>query len=264
MKNYLSTLQEAIAPYKSSVVNHPVYSSMQNIQDLQLFAEQHVFAVWDFMSLLKKLQIELTCTTVPWMPKGSANTRFLINEIVTGEECDVDQFGNRLSHFELYLKAMEEMGANTQPIHQFLMYLQNGTKVHEATQQLKLNNAVSQFLFYTFHCIYNLPLHAQAAVFTFGREDLIPNMFLSMVTDLNQRFPNQITTFKYYLDRHIEVDGDHHSQLATEMVAELCGNDSIKWTEATAAATQALIKRKELWDYVAHQIMVQKKFSTSL
>ena len=113
---YLSELELEIAPIRSQLVNHPVYAGIKNLDHLKLFMESHVYAVWDFMSLLKALQINLTCVTLPWMPVGNAGTRYLINEIVTGEESDVDQHGNRMSHFELYMKAMQQAGANTNPI----------------------------------------------------------------------------------------------------------------------------------------------------
>ncbi|MBP6458528.1 MAG: DUF3050 domain-containing protein, partial [Crocinitomicaceae bacterium] len=78
----------------------------------------------------------------------------------------------------------------------------------------------------------------------------IPNMFYSLVTELDQRFPNQISQFKYYLDRHIEVDGDHHSHLAIEMTESLCGEDEEKWKEAEEFVLRSLEQRKVLWDGV--------------
>ena len=247
-------LQEAIAPYRNQIVHHPLYAQMRELSHVQLFTEAHVFAVWDFMSLLKSLQQQLTCTTTPWVPKGDAATRFLINEIVTGEESDVDAEGKRVSHFELYLQAMQELGANTDVIGQFIHYVQSAIPVHEAMKKLHLPEAIQQFVNYTFHVSMNQPAHVQAAVFTFGREDLIPDMFHALVTDLNQRFGGRLKTFQYYLERHIEVDGDHHSQLALQMVEQLCGDDAIKWAEATQAAIKGLQRRIGLWNLVLERM----------
>ncbi|QGW29061.1 DUF3050 domain-containing protein [Phnomibacter ginsenosidimutans] len=241
-------MQVSLDQYRNEIIEHPLYARLQTLEDLQVFASHHVFAVWDFMSLLKSLQRQLTCVTTPWVPVGSANTRFLINEIVTGEESDVDQHGNRCSHFELYLKAMKELGADTAPIEQLVAAIQSGKPIAKALEQANLPESVQAFCNFTFTCIAHAPLHAQAAVFTYGREDLIPDMFMSLVRRLKEAYPQQLETFTYYLERHIEVDGDHHSQLAIQMVNELCGNDPAKLEEATEFAIQSLQMRKQLWD----------------
>lgn len=243
-------LKDRLEAVRPALVNHSLYQSLQDLEQLRRFTEYHVFAVWDFMSLLKKLQQKLTCTVVPWVPVGSANTRYLINEIVLGEESDVDEAGTRTSHFELYLKAMEQMGADTTAITQLLTYLHNGVPVQQALQQLQLPRAICDFVGYTFEVIEKAPVHVQAAVFTFGREDLIPDMFVGIVKDLSLAYPTQLSVLKYYLERHIEVDGDHHSYLAMEMVNELCGEDALKWEQATEAALMSLKYRKRLWDAV--------------
>lgn len=243
-------LKKRLEEVRPDLVDHSLYHSLQDLEQLRRFTEYHVFAVWDFMSLLKSLQHQLTCTTTPWVPVGSANTRYLINEIVLGEESDVDEAGNRISHFELYLKAMEQMGADTTAITQLLTYIHNGVSVQQALQQLQLPGAICDFVGYTFDVIEKAPVHVQAAVFTFGREDLIPDMFMGLVKDLSLQYPTQLAVFKYYLERHIEVDGDHHSHLAMEMVSELCGEDALKWGQATEAALTSLKYRKRLWDAV--------------
>src|SRR6266481_6923176 len=125
MNEHLEKIKKATEPLRQQIINHKVYSAINNIDDLKIFMQYHVFAVWDFMSLLKALQNNLTCTSVPWFPKGSADTRRLINEIVVGEESDVDSFDNRKSHFELYLEAMQQCGADTSQIEKFITVLKN-------------------------------------------------------------------------------------------------------------------------------------------
>ena len=250
----ITQIRDAIAPVRQQIVQHPLYHRMQQMDDIRVFMQYHVFAVWDFMSLLKSLQQQLTCTSIPWVPRGSAASRFLINEIVTGEESDIAPDGTRLSHFELYLQAMEQVGADTQPMQQCLQQLQSGQSINAVLQTTSIPAAAQAFMQYTVDLIFQAPVHVQAAVFTFGREDLIPDMFLALVNDLDHQFPGQISLFKYYLERHIEVDGDHHSHLGMQMVQELCGADAVKWQEAALAAKTALEKRLLLWDGILQEI----------
>lgn len=251
----ITQLKKELEVIRPQLVQHALYTSLPTLQKLQVFTTYHVFAVWDFMSLLKCLQTQLTCTNIPWLPIGSANTRYLINEIVLGEESDVDDSGNRTSHFELYVKAMEEMGADTTLIKHFIEKLQTGNNIADALNDSRLPDSVKAFLNYTFDVIEKEPLHVQAAVFTFGREDLIPEMFIGMVKALSENYPEELKTFKYYLERHIEVDGDHHSHLAIEMVAELCGDNDLNWEQATRGAIKSLAFRKQLWDGILSKVL---------
>jgi hypothetical protein len=187
---------------------------------------------------------------LPWVPVGSANTRYLINEIVAGEESDVDEQGNRISHFELYKKAMLQMGATSSNIDSLLDLIHSGQSIETAIHNVDIPNQVKEFLMFTFDIAQNAPLHVKAAVFTFGREDLIPDMFTELLNKIYSKHPEQVSVFKYYIERHIEVDGGHHSQLATEMVVELCGDDLNKWEEATQAAITSLEMRAKLWDAI--------------
>lgn len=254
MNTYIDNINQSIAPQKALIVKHPLYAQIQTLEHVQIFMQHHVYAVWDFMSLLKSLQQNLTCTTTPWLPKGSAETRFLINEIVVGEESDVDMNGIRKSHFEMYLDAMEQAGADTTLIHRLIESIPNGMTVETALEALPLPTSVKEFVQFTFRQIAENKPHVLSAIFTFGREDLIPDMFMALVNDLNQRFPEKIAAFKYYLDRHIEVDGDHHSHLALQMTSELCGNDENKWEEAAQASMEALRLRNNLWTGVLEEI----------
>ncbi len=250
MHSQVVGLLSKIQPIRNRLLSHPVYTQIYDLNGLQKFTTFHIFAVWDFMSLLKSLQMGLTCVQLPWMPVGSANTRFLINEIVAGEESDVDEYGNRISHFELYLQAMKQMGASTKNMEALIEQVQSGKSIQEAITTLDIPDQVKAFLHYTFDIAQNAPLHVKAAVFTFGREDLIPDMFTQILNKIHAEHPQKVSIFKYYIERHIEVDGGHHSQLAIEMVTELCGDDSKKWEEAVAASIKALEVRYALWDAI--------------
>ena len=254
MNQHIKQLQAQIEPIRQELINHKVYENIKTIKDLQVFMEHHVYAVWDFMSLLKALQKNLTCVDLPWLPVGNAETRYLINEIVLGEESDVDEHGKRTSHFELYLAAMKQAQCDINPINTFIKNLGKKIPVSESLTISEIPKASIDFVNNTFSVINsNLP-HIQSAVFTFGREDLIPGMFISFVSELNKQNNNKIGILKYYLERHIEVDGEHHSHLAYQMTEELCGSDEKKWQEATLATKVALSHRIKLWDAILHKI----------
>jgi len=274
MSKRIEALKTSIRPVRERLIGHPVYRSIKDPAALRVFMEHHVYAVWDFMSLLKALQQSLTCVTFPWVPVGSANTRYLINEIVIGEESDVDERGLRTSHFELYLRAMEQAGADTGPVVRMVEALKagrgramaaddRGLPVGEtvgAADDGVLRGPVRDFLDFTFGTIAAGEVHRIASVFTFGREDLIPDMFIRIVEDLSgQGSPAGIEgsfgIFTYYLERHIEVDGGHHSHLAMAMLEELCGEDDRKWEEAARSAGAALEARIRLWDEVVERIV---------
>lgn len=255
----IQKINTAIEPLRQQIIHHPVYSVINDLDDLKIFMEYHVYAVWDFMSLLKALQQNLTCTTIPWFPKGDADTRFLINEIVVGEESDLDLEGNRKSHFELYLDAMQQCGADTQGIEQFIRTLQQNGDLQTAFNTANTPDAARKFVDFTFKTIASNETYRQSAIFTFGREDLIPGMFVAIVNDINQKFPDSISYFKYYLERHIEVDGDHHSELALQMTANLCGDNEQYWQEAQAATIASLQMRIALWDGVYQAVMAKKE-----
>ncbi|HEV7378577.1 MAG TPA: DUF3050 domain-containing protein [Dyadobacter sp.] len=261
--DHIQTLKADTAKLREQLTNHPLYSQIQDLEDLRTFMEAHIFAVWDFMSLLKALQKKLTCVNVPWMPVGNADTRFLINEIVAGEESDVDHNGNRCSHFELYIDAMKQADCKMKDITDFTGLISSGAEVHQALASVGAATHIAGFVNHTFSVVYNAQPHILAAVFTFGREDLIPDMFLSFVKELHAQSPDATEIFKYYLERHIEVDGEHHSQLAYQMTSTLCGSDEVKWVEATQAVKQALQQRIDLWDGITRQI-TSKKTALSL
>jgi hypothetical protein len=239
------------------LVEHPLYADATSLSRVRAFMAYHVYAVWDFMSLLKALQNGLTCTRVPWLPPADREAARLVNEIVLGEESDEDGLGGYSSHFELYLEAMRELGAPTSGIEALLKALGQGTPPFTAVDGLALPVAVAEFLRFDFRLIASGDLHRVAAAFFFGREDLIPEMFRPLVLSLRSQ-GDPVDRLLYYLERHIEVDEGSHGPRALRMVALLCGDDATRTQEARATATEALVVRGRLWD-AAHAAMLNAR-----
>ncbi|GHJ45320.1 hypothetical protein Cs7R123_26620 [Catellatospora sp. TT07R-123] len=240
----ITRLEEAVSDARTGVVTHPLYAALDNHEAIVTFMQHHVFAVWDFMSLLKSLQRNLTSVTVPWIPSGFTGSRRLINDIVLVEESDELQ-GGFISHFELYVGGMDQAGADTSVINHFIDLLRTGSTVESALTEANVNPVSAEFVRTTFKFIETLPIHCQAAAFAFGREDLIPDMF-QQVIKVNQE-GGKLDTFVDYLARHIEVDGEEHTPMAMQMVTDLCGDDDTKWAQAAETVNAALAARQQLW-----------------
>ena len=249
----LDDVQRAVQPHIDAIARHPVFHRLTSITALRIFMEHHVFAVWDFMSLLKALQRAVTCIELPWVPCGDPAVRRFINEIVRDEESDqVSLDGDppaAMSHFELYLRAMERVGAQTTGIHEFLMRLRGGERIGVALTEAPVPDAARQFVLNTMEVVNTTRVHAIAAAFTFGREQAIPAMFLPIVEALDDA-DDRTATLITYLKRHIDLDGDDHGPLSLRLLAGLCGDDRGHWDESTGAAIAALQARKRLWDGV--------------
>lgn len=252
--NWENNLANKLEPLRKQLLQHPLYTQLDNQQHLQAFMEIHAYAVWDFMSLVKALQQALTCTKTPWIPVQSSTTCRLINEIVLGEESDIDQRGQPKSHFELYVEAMEAMGAKTKTLDRFIAEVKGGKTPMAAAQHANIPLSALDFMNFTFDVIENGNLCEIAGVFAFGREDLIPEMFIEIVRKMNSSMNEQTGPLLYYLERHIEVDGDEHGPMAAQMIRELCGDDMEKWHKTTIAAQKALEHRLKLWDSILQKI----------
>jgi hypothetical protein len=250
----LASIHSRIAPLQDRLNAHPLYAAIRTPQHLRLFMQSHVFAVWDFMSLLKTLQSRLTCVSVPWTPTPFPASRRFLNEIVLGEESDL-YLGRPVSHFELYLEAMDDFGANTGPIRSVIDHpTANGAlSLHAFRAPDSAPVESRQFLDTTFALIRSGSLPAVAAAFTFGREDAIPGIFRALVRELDAR-QGGLGKFVWYLERHIEVDGDDHGPLSLRMIEDLCGTDETRWTQAADAAQQAIEARIALWDGILARI----------
>ncbi len=224
--------------------------------------QHHVYPVWDFMSLLKSLQQTLAPSSVPWLPVGNPQLRRFVNEIVLAEESDEGLPGTggrttHVSHFELYLQAMREVGADTSRPPQFL------ERVRQSGLEAGLSSGLApapcvEFMRATFGFIATGKPHVVAAAFSLGREEIVPGMFRALLSRMHIA-PQQAPSFHYYLNRHLELDEGSHGPLAMLLLDELCGGDGVKLREAEIAAEQAIRARLHFWDGVQAAIHEQAK-----
>ena len=252
MNEKLEKLLAAIAPLREQLDHHEIYEKVKTMNDLHVFMSHHVYAVWDFMSLVKFLQHVFAPSSYPWLPPKYPEVAHFINDIVLEEESDHIPSGQVMSHFQMYTYAMSEVGIDTSFIHNFIELVR--TKGYEeALNQIDVYKFIHEQMKSTLSFIQNDRPHLAASAFCFGRENIIPSMFRALINKMDIS-KDQAPLFHYYLSRHVELDGETHGPMAIKMVQLLCGEDEKKWEEATQAAKSAIESRIHFWNEISHLI----------
>src|SRR5512135_351810 len=240
-----------IAGLRARLDRHPLYESLRGVEDLRVFMAHHVHSVWDFMSLIKFLQHAVAPARWPWQPGTDPTVQRFINELVLEEETDEagpGHPGEFSSHFQLYLGAMREVGADAgTPLRFVEMAVREG--IAAALASGLAPGPAAQFTRSTFAFIDSGRPHVVAAVLALGREHIIPAMFRAFLARM-QVGAQQAPTFHYYLNRHIHLDEDFHAPLSLRLLQGLCANDPARIAEARAAAVRAVDARLAFWDGV--------------
>jgi hypothetical protein len=237
----------AIIQLAAAVAEHPLFDRMRTLADVRRFMEHHVWAVWDFMTLLKSLQAELAPVTTPWRPRDASTAR-LLNEIVLGEESDIGPDGSPASHFEIYVDAMADAGADVAPITRFLAALEGGADWASALDDAGAPAGAVRFVRSTF-ALAARSVPERLAAFTLGREDIIPSMFRRIVTRLQREHSGRnLGRLVWYLERHVTVDSEDHGPAAARLFARICLRDPATRATALAAGADALHARLALWE----------------
>jgi hypothetical protein len=247
----IKELQRSIAPQILALENHSLYKKIDNIEKLKFFMERHVYAVFDFMSLAKALQNEFAPIQTIWLPPKDPQLSRFVNEIILAEESD-ECNGETYSHFEMYLKAMNEVNADSDLVSHFINCVR-GEGVNCALTKCEIPSSAKEFSQYTFDLVSNGQIHEIASSFCFGREKVIPLMFEKILQKINIK-PSDAPLFHTYLNRHIEIDGDSHGPMALKIIESLCGNNLQHWEEAKHSAIIALDKRLKFWDMVSEEL----------
>ncbi|SFI08876.1 DUF3050 domain-containing protein [Planctomicrobium piriforme] len=243
----------ALAPAVSALLSHPIYAAVSTLPRLRQFMREHVFAVWDFMTLLKRLQLEFCGTVLPWTPPSQPRLARFINEIVLAEESDVDGRGGFTSHFDLYLSAMDQIAADTRPVRQLIQKLSQDRHALASLDEIAINPQTKEFVRFNLELAERGAPWEVAAAFCYGREDIIPAMFTRLLRPLMEQ-NIESGRFRYYLERHVELDGDEHGPLARHMVTLLVGEDDARRRAAIAAGRQAIDMRVRLWDGILESL----------
>lgn len=240
-----------IAGLRDRLDRHPIYESLRTPEDLRVFMAHHIYSVWDFMSLIKYLQGAVAPARWPWQPGADPTVQRFINELVLEEETDEagpDRPGEFSSHFDLYLRAMREIGADAErPVRFVGLAARDG--IDAALASGIAPPAAAAFTRTTFAFIGTGRPHIAAAALALGREHVIPAMFRAFLARMGIS-EQQAPVFHYYLHRHIHLDEDFHAPLSLRLLHGLCAGDPARIDEAQSAALQAVEARLAFWDGV--------------
>lgn len=243
---------KSLKSIKGVLEDHPIFNRINSLEELRVFMEHHVYAVWDFMSLLKKLHSDLVPSGSPWVPGANGNIVRFLNEIVMEEESDqlpsTSHSPKFASHFEIYLSSMEEVDASTLYINTFLD-LVHKEGINKALSWSGLPEPARIFMTHTFDLIQKGKPHEIASSFAIGRESVVPIMF-NRILDQTSLSPDLIPVFRYYLERHTELDGDHHGPMAHQLLESMCSGNPDMEREIIQQAETSILQRIEFWDGV--------------
>jgi hypothetical protein len=263
----IEQLTERLSPLILEINHHPLYRSINTVEHLQLFMEQHVFAVWDFMCLLKELHRQIVSTSAPWFPPKDALSANLIGSILVEEEGDVTEDGTYASHYDIYITAMKQVGADTTLIERLMNLLAKGVETECALEQLPVSRVAKDFVKTTFS-FFTLEVHELAAAFVYGREGVTAKMFMPLLDQLKNQMTashgQKFSTLIYYFERHIELDEESHFPKAIQMLANLVDEDEYKLRQVEAAAVRALTARIHFLTGIQQSFMQEAAEETAL
>ena len=248
-----SRMSAALLSAARAAADHSVYSRLTTLPAFQKFMTYQVWCVWDFMCLAKSVQIGIGCYSVPWIPPKNPSLVSLMGEIIRGEESDVGPGGEEASHFEIFIQAMDECGAESTKIKAFIDHVGAGTEVLSAMRAVDAPPAAQAFVSQTL-AFCSSSIAARIGAFSLGREELVPRMLSTLINRLD---PSQkrFKTFDWYLRRHISLDATNHAPKIAEIFRQFVGSDPALREEGLEAGLAAIRARCTYLDALEEQIL---------
>ena len=235
---------------------HPVFSLVTSLEQARTYMEFQVWCVWDFMCLAKAVQTGLGTFTIPWLPPKNGALLAAINEIISGEETDTGPDGKIASHFEIYLAAMHQAGADTTAINTFLQALRDGVNWEAALHKSGAHPGSIRYVSGTIRTSLE-PLHRSVASFCLGREELVPMMLVTMLRNI-PRLP-ELEMFRWYIQRHIALDAESHGPLSSDLFDSIAGVDAETRQDALKTAAWAIAERADYLDVIMTDLSTKPK-----
>ena len=248
----LKSNKKKLDDLKNKITAHPLFANKLEPKHICKFMESHIFAVWGFMSILKSLQKMITPNNLPWMPNKNTKNGLVnfVNEIILCEESDYIEGIGFVSHFEIYLLAMKNMGAKTDQLDKLTSRIIEKGYNKKYIDDVDASAEVKSFLKYDLEVSMNGTLPEIIGAFTLGREKVIPNMFSYILPAIEETSASKYLIT--YLERHIDIDGDRHGPLSMKLLNASC--DKKQLSLAYAAAIKSLELRLLVWDRIHEDI----------
>lgn len=241
-----------VAQLQQRAVNHPILARLNSEEALARFMEFQVWCVWDFMVLTKAIQRGLDTGGQIWAPPANPEALRLINLILLSEETDIDEQGKTRSHLEIFVDAMKCAGADSRPIQRFIERLPYESDVLRLLSDVGAPRSATMFVKRTL-ADAAAPLATRVASFHFGRENLIPQMFIELARSPVWNSP-KLAGMRWYIERHISLDTAEHSPLSLQLLKLVLGKDKHLWQEAEAAGVGAVRARIEYLDAILEEL----------
>ena len=233
--------------YFQILESHRLYTALTRREALATFTEYHVVCAWSYNALLRSLQRDIFTQSLPINSDAHKEAIRILSEVAIEEQANESDDGQFISHLELYLDAMEDLGANTAPIIGFFDILAGGVGAAKAVEYADFCPEVAAYARTTVRLLER-QFHERAAGLFYEGEYFIPDRFLHQLNRLTPAVP--VDRLLEYFDGHIEGLKRPGYSAAGRLVEIFTADDEILSEEAEQVGEQVMRQRVHLWNTV--------------